>query len=78
MVSTTERRGSFDSSGGLTFEPDTAGKDRSYELQATCCARLLGLRFFLPRLFGFLLLALVVVRICVLGLLLFYPWPGFR
>ena len=31
---TAERRGSFDSSGGLTFERDTAGKDRSYELQA--------------------------------------------
>jgi hypothetical protein len=41
-------------------------------------ARLLGLRFLLLRLFGFLLLALVVVRICALGLLLFQPLPVFR
>jgi hypothetical protein len=40
-------------------------------------ARLLGLRFLLLlRLFGFLLLPLVVIWICALGLLLFCPWPN--
>jgi hypothetical protein len=40
-------------------------------------ARLLGRWFLFLWLFGFLLLTLVVIRICVFGVLLFCPRPGF-
>jgi hypothetical protein len=41
-------------------------------------ALLLGLRFLLLGFFGFLLLTLIVFGIRALGLLLVYPWLGFR